>query len=244
VSGNNYDFPVFVSLINGQIANLSITQQVVHNLHLYYIAGNQTIPLAFIVGNVKPGSFTVTIYNITLSMAQSISSSQAVISAQSNATSGKLTSAAAGLIGPAQMAYLSNIAHAFFTPIYSFVSLYLIVMLAIIAFYPLFILSKRKGRRIATYTWITSLFAGIIAYLTYLNTETQDPNVAFALFGTLKFGNVGVMPWNMLLVYIGIIVVYVWRFPSRKYRKGEWFMVALIALVWFIGWALFRGGLL
>ena len=108
VSGETYSFPVFVSLFNGQMANLSVTQQAWQNLRLYYISGNETVPLQFSVADVKPGSFIVSIQNITPSMAQQISSNDAVISAQGEVKEGALVNLAAGIIGSSQVTYSSS----------------------------------------------------------------------------------------------------------------------------------------
>jgi len=103
VIGESYSFPVFVSLLNGQIANLSVTQQAAKNLNLYYITGNQTLPLMFSVSDIKPGSFVITIDNITPSMEQSIASNNAVISAQGSVQDGNSTHIATGLIGSSNL---------------------------------------------------------------------------------------------------------------------------------------------
>jgi len=108
ISGETYSFPVFVSLFNGQMANMSVTQQAWQNLRLYYISGNETVSLPFSVSDVKPGSFIVSIQNITPSMAQQISSNDAVISAQGEVKEGALVNLAAGIIGSSQITYSSS----------------------------------------------------------------------------------------------------------------------------------------
>jgi hypothetical protein len=108
VSGNNYSFPVFVMLFNGQMANLSITQQAWQDLKLYYVSGNSTYPLNFGVKSVQPGSFVMTIYNVTPAMAEGITSNQALITAQGQVKEGVLTNLAAGIIGSQQIQYASS----------------------------------------------------------------------------------------------------------------------------------------
>ena len=108
VSGEIYRFPVFVTLFNGQMANLSVTQQAWQNMKLYYVTGNQTYPLDFSASQVQAGSFLLTIYNITPAMAASVSSDNALITAQGEVKAGSLTNLAAGIIGSQQIQYSSS----------------------------------------------------------------------------------------------------------------------------------------
>ncbi len=108
VTGTTYQFPVFVSLFNGQMANLSVTQQAWQSLKLYYVAGNQTYPLNFSVANVQSGSFVIWIYNVTPAMAASISSNHALITAQGEVKEGVLTNLAAGIVGSQQIQYSAS----------------------------------------------------------------------------------------------------------------------------------------
>ena len=105
VNQDTYRFPVFVTLFNGQIANLSVTQQAWQNLKLYYVTGNDTYPLNYSVGSVQPGSFVMTIYNVTKAMAEGITANQALITAQGRVKEGVLTNLAAGIIGSQQIQY-------------------------------------------------------------------------------------------------------------------------------------------
>ncbi|MEM3845200.1 MAG: hypothetical protein QXU98_05810, partial [Candidatus Parvarchaeota archaeon] len=169
VSGTTYQFPVFVSLFNGQMANLSVTQQAWQNMRLYYVSGNQSIPLNFSVTNVRPGSFIVEIYNITPAMASSISSNDAVIAAQGEVKEGVLTNLAAGIIGSQQVRYSSSDlwteifglsppkGNASVSGMFEYLSwlgesyagraIYLIVILAALAYYIIAINSKMNERR-------------------------------------------------------------------------------------------------
>jgi hypothetical protein len=108
VQGETYEFPVFVTLFNGQMANLSVTQQAWQNLKLYYVTGNQTHPLNFSVSNEQAGSFVINIYNVTPAMATGISSGQGLITAQGEVKEGLLTNLAAGIIGSQQVQYSSS----------------------------------------------------------------------------------------------------------------------------------------
>jgi hypothetical protein len=108
VNGMTYQFPVFVSLFNGQIANLSVTQQAWQSLKLFYVSGNRTIPLNFSVLDEKAGSFVISIYNISSGMAQNISSNDAIITGQGMVKEGVLTNLAAGIIGSQQIQYSSS----------------------------------------------------------------------------------------------------------------------------------------
>ncbi|MEM3489499.1 MAG: hypothetical protein QXO75_07605, partial [Nitrososphaerota archaeon] len=169
VSGTTYQFPVFVSLFNGQMANLSVTQQAWQNMRLYYISDNRSVPLNFSVTNVRPGSFIVEIYNITPAMASSISSNDAVIAAQGEVKEGVLTNLAAGIIGSQQVRYSSNDlwteifglspprGNASINGMFEYLSwlgesyagraIYLIVILAALAYYTIMINSKLNERR-------------------------------------------------------------------------------------------------
>ncbi|MEM3907886.1 MAG: hypothetical protein QXZ17_13680, partial [Nitrososphaerota archaeon] len=169
VSGTTYQFPVFVSLFNGQMANLSVTQQAWQNMRLYYISDNRSVPLNFSVTNVRPGSFIVEIYNITPAMAASISSNDAVIAAQGEVKEGVLTNLAAGIIGSQQVRYSSNDlwteifglsppkGNASVSGMFEYLSwlgesyagraIYLIVILAALAYYTIMINSKLNERR-------------------------------------------------------------------------------------------------
>ncbi|MEM4066957.1 MAG: hypothetical protein QXV17_08870 [Candidatus Micrarchaeaceae archaeon] len=169
VSGTTYQFPVFVSLFNGQMANLSVTQQAWQNMRLYYVSGNQSVPLNFSVTNVKPGSFIVQIYNITPAMASSISSGDSLIAAQGEVKEGVLTNLAAGIIGSQQIQYSSNNlwteifglsppkGNASINGMFEYLSwlgesyagraIYLIVILAALAYYVTMINSKLNERR-------------------------------------------------------------------------------------------------
>ncbi len=108
VQGEIYEFPVFVTLFNGQMANLSVTQQAWQSLKLYYVTGNQTYPLSFSVSNEQAGSFVINIYNVTPAMAAGISSGQALITGQGEVKEGVLTNLAAGIIGSQQVQYSSS----------------------------------------------------------------------------------------------------------------------------------------
>jgi hypothetical protein len=108
VQGETYEFPVFVTLFNGQMANLSVTQQAWQNLKLYYVTGNSTYPLNFSVSNEQAGSFVINIYNVTPAMAAGISSGQGLITAQGEVKEGVLTNLAAGIIGSQQVQYSSS----------------------------------------------------------------------------------------------------------------------------------------
>ena len=108
VQGETYEFPVFVTLFNGQMANLSVTQQAWQNLKLYYVTGNQTHPLNFSVSNEQAGSFVINIYNVTPAMAAGMSSGQGLITAQGEVKEGVLTNLAAGIIGSQQVQYSSS----------------------------------------------------------------------------------------------------------------------------------------
>ena len=108
VQGETYKFPVFVTLFNGQMANLSVTQQAWQNLKLYYVTGNSTFPLNYSVSAIQPGSFVMTIYNVTPTMAAGITANQALITAQGKVKEGVLTNLAAGIIGSQQIQYSSQ----------------------------------------------------------------------------------------------------------------------------------------
>ena len=105
VNQDAYRFPVFVTLFNGQVANLSVTQQAWQNLKLYYVTGNSTYPLNYSVTSVQPGSFVMTVYNVTKTMAEGITANQALITAQGKVKEGVLTNLAAGIIGSQQIQY-------------------------------------------------------------------------------------------------------------------------------------------
>ena len=105
VSGENYTFPVFVYLENGQPANLTVTEQIAHSLTLDYVLGNGTVVLNYNVSGIRAGYFELRILGITSSMAENISSNRAVIQAIGSVKAGAMTNIAAGIIGSSQVSY-------------------------------------------------------------------------------------------------------------------------------------------
>jgi len=105
VSGENYTFPVFVYLENGEPANLSVTKEIARNLTLDYVLGNSTVVLNYNVSDIRAGYFELRILGITSSMAENISSNRAVIQATGSVKAGAMTNVAAGIIGSSQIRY-------------------------------------------------------------------------------------------------------------------------------------------
>ena len=102
-TGSDFSFPVFVTLFNGETANLSVTQQAWESLKIYYQSGTNNTTLAWTATNVKPGYFELTIYHISASQLAGIESGQSLIVAQGEVKVGALTNIAAGVIGSSQI---------------------------------------------------------------------------------------------------------------------------------------------
>ena len=104
-TGNNFTFPVFVTLFNGQVANITVTNQAWQDMKIFYESGNNNTTLNFTVTGVKAGFFKLTIYNITSAQVQEIKAGQGLITAQGEVKVGAMTNLAAGIIGSQQIQY-------------------------------------------------------------------------------------------------------------------------------------------
>ncbi|MEM4068186.1 MAG: hypothetical protein QXV17_15155, partial [Candidatus Micrarchaeaceae archaeon] len=171
VSGTTYQFPVFVSLFNGQTANLSVTQQAAKNLRMIYISGNDSTQLQYSVSNIQAGSFVVDIYNITAPMVQNISENKAIIASEGNVTEGNRTSLVSGLIGSSQIHYVAILGELFVPVFYGLnlwwlLAFFVAVMGAIIFTYRY----KYRYRKHVTYSlYVFTWYILIILYLMHLH---------------------------------------------------------------------------
>ena len=107
--GNDFTFPVFVTLFNGQIANITVTNQAWQDMKILYESGKNNTSLNFTVTGVKAGYFQLTIYDITPAQVNEIKAGQSVISAQGEVKVGTLTNLAAGVIGAQQISSTNHI---------------------------------------------------------------------------------------------------------------------------------------
>ncbi|MEM3504335.1 MAG: hypothetical protein QW134_08955 [Nitrososphaeria archaeon] len=171
VSGTTYQFPVFVTLFNGQTANLSVTQQAAKNLRMIYISGNDSTQLQYSVSNIQAGSFVVNIYNITAPMVQNISENKAIIASEGNVTEGNRTSLVSGLIGSSQIHYIAILGELFVPVFYGLnlwwlLAFFVAVMGAIVFTYRY----KYRYRKHVTYSlYVFTWYIMIILYLMHLH---------------------------------------------------------------------------
>ena len=109
VVGNNFTFPVFVTLFNGQVANITVTNQAWQDLKVFYESGSNNTTLNFTVTGIKAGYFKLTIYDVTSAEVRQIVAGQGLITAQGEVKVGTLSNLAAGVIGSQQISNPNHI---------------------------------------------------------------------------------------------------------------------------------------
>ena len=98
VTGSTFAVPVFVELMDGALANLTITQQAWQNLKLYVVNQTGTSEIPFTVVSQTPGRFVMQI-SLDPTQVSAIKGGSAVVSMSSPIRDGVITNVGAGIIG-------------------------------------------------------------------------------------------------------------------------------------------------
>jgi hypothetical protein len=100
--GNTFTFPVFVELMNGAIANASLTGQVCKGLTVTFVNATETTPISWTSTSCAAGRMTL-VLPLTSQQATATSAGSGIITLSAPVTAGTFTNLAGGFLSSQQL---------------------------------------------------------------------------------------------------------------------------------------------